>query len=215
LRQKVAAMPKRAATCLSKSYARIDMAKSRKEGSTEKQRNNHRRNHQSAAEQTERIGHNAADSSREAAQVGPDLLQRNAETVQSAVRVGLDLAEAAMGGSTNHLGLAGSQVQDAAEQTTRGAATVLHSTTAAVEGVSRMSQEYFAFVHHQIERNVQRMNKLWRCRSPQEVAAVQVEFLRETMEDAMQSGWRMARIWPKEAGSAADESASETKQHAA
>jgi len=80
-------MLKRAATCLSKGYARIDMAKSRKEGSTEKQRNNHRRNHQSATEQTERIGQNAADSSREAAQVGSDLLRRNAETVQTAVRV--------------------------------------------------------------------------------------------------------------------------------
>jgi hypothetical protein len=155
------------------------------------------------------------DSGQKAAEVGSDLLRRNAETVQTAVRVGLDVAAAAVGGSTNQLGLAGSQVQDAAEQTTRSAATVLHSTTAAAEGISRISQEYFAFVHHQIERNVQRMNKLWGCRSPQELAAVQVEFLRESIEDAMQSGWRMAGIWPKAASTGADEGASETKQRAA
>jgi hypothetical protein len=185
------------------------MAKSRKEG---KHRDKVRRNRQSA--RTERIERNVADSGQEAAEVASDLLRRNAETVQTAVRAGLDVAAAAVGGSTNQLGLAGSQVQDAAEQTTRSAA-VLHSTTAAAEGVSRISQEYFAFVDHQIERNVQRLNKLWGCRSPQALAAVQVEFLRETIEDAMQSGWRMANIWPKAVSTAADESPSETKQRAA
>jgi hypothetical protein len=37
-----------------------------------------------------------------------------------------------------------------------------------------------------------RMNELWRCRTPQEVAAVQTEFLRESMENVLQSGRRMA-----------------------
>ncbi len=190
------------------------MPKSRKERATENHRNNVRKIRQSAAEKVRPVGQNAVIGSQEDTPLGSGLLRRNAETVQTAMRVGLDAATAAMGGSSNQLGMAGSQVQHATELTTRGAATILHSTTAAAESVNRMSQEYFAFVHHQIERNVQRMNQLCGCRSPQEVATVQAEFLRETMEDAMQSGWRMADAWPKTAR-AANEIAPDAKQRAA
>jgi phasin family protein len=60
------------------------------------------------------------------------------------------------------------------------------------KSVSGISQEYFAFVRHQIESGMNRMNELWRCRTPQEIAAVQTEFLRESMENVLQSGRRMA-----------------------
>jgi phasin family protein len=52
--------------------------------------------------------------------------------------------------------------------------------------------EYFQFVRHQLEKNMERMNELWRCRTPQDLAAVQTDFVRETMESALETGRRMA-----------------------
>src|SRR5688572_16222005 len=42
----------------------------------------------------------------------------------------------------------------------------------AMDGVSR---EYFQMVRHQVEKSMDRMNQLWTCRTPQELAAVQTD----------------------------------------
>jgi len=36
------------------------------------------------------------------------------------------------------------------------------------------------------------MNELWQCRTPQDVAALQSDFMRESVESAMESGQRIA-----------------------
>jgi len=43
-----------------------------------------------------------------------------------------------------------------------------------------------------MEKTIDRMNNLWRCRTPQEFAAVQSDLIRETMTDVLESGRRMA-----------------------
>ncbi|MFL6789838.1 MAG: phasin family protein [Bradyrhizobium sp.] len=157
-----------------------------------------RRTSEKTAEQTRRIGETAVEAGQEVARAGADVLQQNAETLQSALRFSLDTATAAMGRSTDQfsrtLGLSGDEAQRAAERSARSAATVLQSTTAIAKGMSGMSQEYFAFVRHQIESSMERMNELWRCRTPQDVVAVQTDFVRETVESALESSRRMADI---------------------
>jgi phasin family protein len=148
------------------------------------------------ADETRRIGETAVEAGQEVARAGADLLQQNAETLQSTLRFGLDMATAVMGRSTDHvsraLGLSGNEVQQSTERTARNAATILHSSTALAKGMQGMSQEYFAFLRHQIENSMERMNELWRCRTPQDIAAVQSDFMRESVESAMESGQRIA-----------------------
>jgi phasin family protein len=55
-----------------------------------------------------------------------------------------------------------------------------------------MSREYFEFVRQQIESNMDRMNELWRCRTPQDVAAVQSDLVRETVGSVLESNRRVA-----------------------
>jgi hypothetical protein len=43
-----------------------------------------------------------------------------------------------------------------------------------------------------MENGLERMNELWRCRTPQDVAAVQSDFVRESVESAVESGQRIA-----------------------
>jgi hypothetical protein len=148
------------------------------------------------ADQTRRIEETAVEAGQEVARAGANLLQQNAETLQSSLRFGLDMATAVMGRSTDHvgraLGLSGNEVQQSTERAARNTATILHSSTALAKGMQGMSQEYFAFLRHQIENSMERMNELWRCRTPQDVAAVQSDFMRESVQSAMESSQRIA-----------------------
>ena len=162
---------------------------------------------QAAAEQTTRIGQAAAEAGDEVARSGAHLLQQNAETLQNTWRSGLDMATAVMGRSTDELsrtlGFSGNEAQQATERSARNTEAILYTSTAATKLIGGMSQEYFEFVRHQIENSMNRMNEMWRCRSPQDVAAVQSDLMRETMGSVLESSRRMADMSLKLADDAA------------
>jgi hypothetical protein len=133
------------------------------------------------------------------ARAGAQLLQQNAETVQNAWRFGLDMATKVMGRSTEELGrtlgFSGNEAQHAQQATERSARnteTILYTSTAATRMMSGMSQEYFEFVRQQMEKSMERMNEMWRCRTPQDLAAVQSDVLRETVGSVLESSRKMA-----------------------
>ena len=154
---------------------------------------------QAAADQTARVGQAAAEAGEEVARASANLLKQNVETLQNAWRFGLEAATSAMGRSTEQfgrtLGVSGEGVQQATEATersARNAQTLLYTGTAAARVMGGMSQEYFQMVRHQVEKNMDHMNELWSCRTPQDFAAVQSDMVRETVETALESSRRIA-----------------------
>jgi phasin family protein len=162
---------------------------------------------QAAAEQTTRIGQAAAEAGEEVARVGANLLQQNAQTLQNTWRSSLETATAIMGRSTDQLGrtlgLSGNGAQEATERSARNAETVLYASTAATKVMDGMSREYFELVRHQMEKSMDRMNDLWSCRTPQDVAAIQSDLVRETVGSVLESSRRMADMSLKLADDAA------------
>jgi hypothetical protein len=134
---------------------------------SEKHRDNVRRNSQSPAEQTGRIEKSMPDNDQQAAEVRSDLLRRNAELSRLRFElVSMWQQQRWVARPTN----SGWQAVGCKMQPNKPRAAPPQCCTPprrAAEGVSRIPQEYFALVHHQIARNVQRLNKLWGCRSPQ------------------------------------------------
>jgi len=55
-----------------------------------------------------------------------------------------------------------------------------------------MSREYFQMVRHNVEKNMDHMNELWTCRTPQDFAAVQSDMMREAVETVLESSRRIA-----------------------
>jgi phasin family protein len=157
-----------------------------------------RRSTEMTAEQTRRMGQTAAEAGEEVARAGANLAQQNAEALQNTMRFGLEMARAVMGRSTDQVsrtfGLSGNETQQAAERAVRNAETILQSTAAVGKGMSGISREYFEFVRYQMENSIDRMNELWRCRTPQDVAAVQSDIMRDTVERFLESSRRMADI---------------------
>src|SRR5215212_8128208 len=114
-------------------------------------------------------------------------------------RLSLDMATKVMGRSTEELGRTlgfsgneAQQAQQATERSARNTETILYTSTAATRLMSGMSQEYFEFVRHQLEKSMERMNELWRCRTPQDIAAVQSDLMRETVGSVLESSRRVA-----------------------
>jgi phasin family protein len=154
---------------------------------------------QAAADQTARVGQVAAEAGEEVARASANLLKQNVETLQNAWRFGLEAATSAMERSTEQfgrtLGVSGDGVQQATkatERSARNAQTLLYTGTAAARVVGGMSQEYFQMVRYQVEKNMDHMNELWSCRTPQDFAAVQSDMVRETVETALETSRRIA-----------------------
>lgn len=166
-----------------------------------------RRAGESSVEQAKRIRETTGRVGEELAQASSNLLQHNAETLQNAWRFGLDMTKAVMGRSADQFGsafgLTGDQAQQATQRSARSAESIIHSATAASKGLTGISEEYFKFVRHQVENGIDRMNDLWRCRTPQDVAAVQSDLVCDTMEQALESTRRMADMSLKLADEAA------------
>jgi phasin family protein len=170
---------------------------------------------QAAADQTSRVGQAAAEAGEQVARASADMLKQNVETLQNAWRFGLETATSAMGRTTEQLGrtlgVSGEGVQQATaatERSARNAQTLLYSGTAAARVMGGMSQEYFQMVRHQVEKNMDHMNELWTCRTPQDFAAVQSDMVRETVETALESSRRIADMSLK----MADETGKQIKQ---
>jgi hypothetical protein len=185
------------------------MANPREDNSTQNIEDTARRASERTAQQTTRMGQVAAETGDEVARVGAQMLQQNAETVQNAWRFGLDMATKVMGRSTEELGRTlgfsgneAQQAQQATERSARNTETILYTSTAATRLMSGMSQEYFELVRHQLEKSMERMNELWRCRTPQDIAAVQSDLLRETLGSVLESSRKVADMSVKVADDA-------------
>lgn len=162
----------------------------------EKTENTARRTGEQAAEQPRRIGLAAAEATEEVAKASANLIQQNAELMRNTWRFGVDVAAAMMGRSTDQfgrtLGLSGSEAQQATERSARNAETFLYSATAMSKGMNGLSQEYFQLVRRQLERNMDRMGELWRCRTPHDVIAVQSDLVGDALGSMLESSRRMA-----------------------
>jgi hypothetical protein len=132
------------------------------------------------------------------ARASANLLQQNAEALQNVWRFGLDMAQTVMGRSTDQLsqtlGLSGNEAQQATERSARNAEMMFHSTTAVSKLTGDMSREYFELVRHQVQNSIGRISELWRCRTPQDVAALQSDLVRDNMGAFLESSRRMADL---------------------
>lgn len=173
------------------------MADTRQENrSSQKTEESIRGTGEQAADQTRRIGQATAKAGEDLSRVSADFLRHNTEMLQNTWRFGMEAAAAVMNRSTDQLGRSfgwsGDEAQQAAERSVRNTHTVMDSAAAVSRGMNEISREYLQFARRQIENNMERMNELWRCRTPHELAAVQSDLIRETMTGALESSRRMA-----------------------
>ncbi len=80
------------------------------------------------------------------------------------------------------LGLAGGETDTTAHQASRNLSAIVQTSQALNEGVRKVSDEWFKFARARIERAFEHVDKAMRSRTPQELAAIQTEAVRDNLE---------------------------------
>ena len=79
-----------------------------------------------------------------------------------------------------------------AHQSTQNIEAVTQTSTVLVRGFQDVSQEYLNVVREQLQRNMDGITALLRCRSVQDVMAAHSEFLRTSLESTVEGTRRLA-----------------------
>ena len=147
-------------------------------------------------DEMKRMGETTVKTGEQMARTSAELLRQNADMVQKSWSFGSEMAASLMNSSSEQLGrtlgVSGDEARKATDRSARNAETILYSVTAFAKGWNGASQEYLDFVQQQFARNMDRVTELWRCRSPQDVAAVQTDLVRETVSDLFERNRRIA-----------------------
>lgn len=147
-------------------------------------------------EQPDRIVKISTDVSERAARAGTEILQRNAETVQEALQSSAEIAARLTEKSADQFsrvfGISGEEAHKAAQKSSDNIDAIIHSSSVLAEVSQSISREWVNFTRERMEQNLNRFDSLMRCRTPQDFAAVQSEFLRDNLESFLQCARRIA-----------------------
>jgi hypothetical protein len=138
----------------------------------------------------------STDVSERAARVGTEILQRNAETVQEALQSSGEIAARLTERSADQFGrifgISGEEAHKIAQRSSDNFDAIIQSSSVLAEVTQSISREWVNFTRERMERNLNRFESLLRCRTPQDLAAVQSEFLRDNLESFLQYARRIA-----------------------
>jgi len=154
------------------------------------------------AEETSRAARTAAEAGAGVARAGADMFQRNTETArqswESGTQMVSELVEQSMQQFARNFGrtfgIAGDNAQQATEQSARNAESIAQSGTIIAAGMQGVSRELCDFARKRMEQNVKMADAVMDCRTPQEFMAAQSNFVRDNLQDFVQSMRRIAEV---------------------
>jgi phasin family protein len=150
------------------------------------------------AEEANRATRNLADFGEHAARTNVDMIQGGMESarhlLQSTAELTSSLASRATDQFGRALGVAGGETEATAQQSSHNLTAVMQSSQSLNEGFRKVSDEWFKFVRTRMERTFEHIEKAARSRSPQELAAVHTEALRDHLEGLVHSIQRIAQV---------------------
>ena len=168
-------------------------------------------------EQTSRIAQIPSDASERAARAGTEILQRNAEAIQEALQSSAEIAARLTERSADQFGrifgISGDEAYKAAQKSSDNLDAIIQSSSALAGVTQSISREWVNFTRERMEQNFNRFESLLRCRTPQDLAAVQSEFLRDNLESFLQCARRIAEASMQMADEATKRTA-EAAEHA-
>ncbi len=148
-------------------------------------------------EQAGRIVQLSTDVSEQAARAGAQMMQHNTDTVQQALQSSAEIAARLTERSVDQfgrvLGISGDEAHRAAQQSSDNIDAILRSSSMLAVMAQGASREWADFARERMEQNFNGLDRLMRCRTPQDLAAIQSEFLRESLESFLQYSRRVAQ----------------------
>lgn len=158
------------------------------------------------AEETRRAARRMADIGERTARANAEMVEGNTRAMHQMWQSGSELASRLASRSVDQfartLGVTNDEAEDIAQQSSRSLGAIVQSTALLSNGMRAVWTESFELMRRQFERSLDHMDELARCRTPQELAAVQSDAVRRQLEAMIQSTHRIAEISLQTAGEA-------------
>lgn len=151
-----------------------------------------------ARDETRKMSAAAADASASTARATTDLMRDQFETVQRAWEVAAEAAKSVAARPIDQLsrasGLVGRNGNLGMQQSLRNAETVMESGTIIASAMHNISREVVELTSNRLQQNMNVIDALAKCRSPEEFVRAQSDFVRQQIGDYVQSVRRIAEI---------------------
>jgi hypothetical protein len=151
-----------------------------------------------ARDETRKMSAATADASESTARAATDLMRGQFETVQRAWEVAAEAAKSVAARPIDQLsrasGLVGRNGNLGMQQSLRNAETVMESGTAIASAIHNISREVVELTSNRLQQNMNVIDALAKCRSPEEFVRTQSDFVRQQIGDYVQSARRIAEI---------------------
>ena len=168
-------------------------------------------------EEAERV-QQAAEAVVETAWAAPRTAQQAAMAAQEVVRSGVstasDLAQRTTDQVTQTLGAVRERTQNLTERTTQNLEAVTRSSVTLARGMQDASGECLEMIQERLQKNLDGLNALARCRTLPEFLAAQSSLLRDNLELTLTNSRRLAELSTQVAGRATQSVTAETEQSA-
>jgi hypothetical protein len=139
----------------------------------------------------------AAEASRAAAKANSEILRTQIETAQQAVRSSLEAGISSLEGLTQSWTRAfgvNAPNPDLAETSAQNLQAMSQASSALTKGAQDASRVWLELTQKAVRTNLEAFGQLGGCRSMQELASVHSNLMRETLQQAIESGEVVARI---------------------
>jgi hypothetical protein len=139
----------------------------------------------------------AAEASRAAVQANSEILRTQIETAQQAVRSSLEAGVRSLEGLTQNWTRtfgASAPNPDLTERSAQNLQAMSQVSSALAKGAQDASRAWLDLTQKTVRTNLEALGQLGGCRSMKELAGVQGHLMRETLQQAIESGEVVARV---------------------
>jgi hypothetical protein len=157
---------------------------------------------------------NANESMHEAADAGRETAEAVAGAMQEAAVMGLDGVRRVTEQVTQTLGVAGQDSEALARQASENLGALAETGTVLARGVQDVSREWLRLSQHGLQKNIEGLTQLVRCRTVPDFVAVQSDLMRDNWHYMIDVSRQLAERSIEVANEAAQKINNETKQAA-
>jgi hypothetical protein len=146
------------------------------------------------SDEMNRTAQTVAEATERAARASAEIVQRNTQIVQQAWEMSSKMAAQLTQQSGDQLARAFGISGEPAQQSALNLDAIIGPSAALAEGVLNISREWLEFAQSRVEKNGDWCNALVRCRTPQDLTAVQSEMIQTDLQQLLQSARRTAEM---------------------
>jgi hypothetical protein len=168
---------------------------------------------------TREIASETAETVRSLADAGTSFAQSGAESVQRMVNSGMSMAARVAQRSADQFawawGFTGDDAREAAHESRRNMEAIAECGRVLAQRFQDVQQEWLGLARDRVEKNVDSFGAMLRCRTPQDLAAVQSGLVRDNLSFMLSSGRRMGEVSAEIANEAAQKIAEQADERRA